>query len=278
MKSSCTTGAGRRSLLAIWMCLAPFHADAQAGVLPDPSDSNLPVPTSQYQGIVNSGNSGIENIDAPRLPWTGLFRPDGEFVPEAELDSGGRLSNTTGSAGTRVAEMADNKSPPMPGHSAYDARGVIEKIYPDRQRVKLKHGPIDKYEMPGMTMVFRVKNPALLQGIGEGDERGIKIEMDGSSFVITGFEPAASDGSKDAGQEAKTASGSDARGTVQEIYRDREKIKLKHGPIDKFEMPGMTMVFRVQDPALLDEVKEGEEVGFTIEMKGNVFVVTGFQK
>ena len=43
-------------------------------------------------------------------------------------------------------------------------------------------------------------------------------------------------------------------------------------------MPGMTMVFRVKDPALLDQVKEGEEVGVTIEMEGSKFFVTGFQK
>ena len=43
-------------------------------------------------------------------------------------------------------------------------------------------------------------------------------------------------------------------------------------------MPGMTMVFRVKDPAILDQVKEGDEVGVTIEADGPRILVTGFQK
>ena len=41
------------------------------------------------------------------------------------------------------------------------------------------------------------------------------------------------------------------------------KITIKHGPIKKFDMDeGMTMVFRVQDPAMLKAVKAGDKVKF----------------
>ena len=42
-------------------------------------------------------------------------------------------------------------------------------------------------------------------------------------------------------------------------------------------MPGMTMKFRVAEPSLLNTVKEGEELGFTVEQQGSAFVITGFQ-
>ena len=74
------------------------------------------------------------------------------------------------------------------------------------------------------------------------------------------------------------AGGSDARGVVRSIDRDRKRIKLKHGPIERLEMPGMTMVFRVKDPVLLDKVKKGDSVGFTVEVDGGTFYVTDFQK
>lgn len=71
---------------------------------------------------------------------------------------------------------------------------------------------------------------------------------------------------------------SDTRGVIQAINQAEGKVKLKHGPLPKLSMPAMTMVYRVQDPKLLEEVKEGEEVGVTVEKVGETFVITGFQK
>ncbi len=51
-------------------------------------------------------------------------------------------------------------------------------------------------------------------------------------------------------------------------------MRLRHGPIAKFEMPGMTMLFQVADPALLDAVSVGEAIGFRVEQRGQAFVVT----
>ncbi|HVK55726.1 MAG TPA: copper-binding protein [Burkholderiales bacterium] len=74
------------------------------------------------------------------------------------------------------------------------------------------------------------------------------------------------------------AASSDTHAVVQSINRAENKVKLKHGPIPKLDMPGMTMVFRVVDAKLLDQVKEGDEVGVTVEKAGGGYVVTGFQK
>ena len=43
-------------------------------------------------------------------------------------------------------------------------------------------------------------------------------------------------------------------------------------------MPGMTMVFRVKDPAILDQVKEGDQILFTAEKPGGQYTVTTIQK
>jgi Cu(I)/Ag(I) efflux system protein CusF len=71
---------------------------------------------------------------------------------------------------------------------------------------------------------------------------------------------------------------SDTRGVIQAINQAEGKVKLKHGPIPKLSMPAMTMVYRVQDPKLLKEIKEGDEVGVTVEKVDETFVITGFQK
>ena len=69
-----------------------------------------------------------------------------------------------------------------------DSRGVIKKIYLDDGKVKLKHGPIDRLEMPGMTMIFYVKDPSILDGLTVGEEVGFDVEMDGTAFYIIRFE------------------------------------------------------------------------------------------
>ncbi|MGQ0509986.1 MAG: copper-binding protein [Betaproteobacteria bacterium] len=63
-------------------------------------------------------------------------------------------------------------------------------------------------------------------------------------------------------------------GEVRKVDKDAGKITIKHGPMPKFEMPGMTMVFQVKDAALLDKVKAGDKVNFEAEKLGGAFTVT----
>jgi Cu/Ag efflux protein CusF len=54
-------------------------------------------------------------------------------------------------------------------------------------------------------------------------------------------------------------------GEVRKVDADAKKITLKHGDIPNLDMSGMTMVFRVKDPALLTQVKPGDKVQFTAD-------------
>ena len=66
-------------------------------------------------------------------------------------------------------------------------------------------------------------------------------------------------------------------GEVRKVDRDTKKITIKHGEMKNLDMPGMTMVFRVSDPALLDRVNAGDKVKFRAEKAGGTFVVTDIQ-
>ena len=63
-------------------------------------------------------------------------------------------------------------------------------------------------------------------------------------------------------------------GEVRKIDKDTKKITLKHAEIKSLDMPAMTMVFQVRDPAMLDGVKPGDKVKFAVEMVGTAMVVT----
>jgi Cu/Ag efflux protein CusF len=61
---------------------------------------------------------------------------------------------------------------------------------------------------------------------------------------------------------------------VRTVDKPAGKITLKHGEIANLGMMPMTMVFEVNDPAMLQKVKPGDNVRFTAEKRGGAYVVT----
>jgi Cu(I)/Ag(I) efflux system periplasmic protein CusF len=62
-------------------------------------------------------------------------------------------------------------------------------------------------------------------------------------------------------------------GEVRKIDKAQAKVTLRHGPIPNLGMPGMTMVFKVADPKLLDAISEGEKVQFAADNANGVYTV-----
>lgn len=78
---------------------------------------------------------------------------------------------------------------------------------------------------------------------------------------------------------ALSADGAAVQGEVKKIDEGAGKITLKHGPIKHLGMDeGMTMVFRVKDPAMLKQVKVGEKVEFEAENASSGITITKLQK
>ena len=65
-----------------------------------------------------------------------------------------------------------------------------------------------------------------------------------------------------------------AEGLVKKVDKTHGKLTFKHGPLANLEMPGMTMVFRVQDANWLDQVKTGDTIRFLADRVNGVFTVT----
>ncbi|MGQ0546726.1 MAG: copper-binding protein [Betaproteobacteria bacterium] len=63
-------------------------------------------------------------------------------------------------------------------------------------------------------------------------------------------------------------------GEIRKVDKSAKKITIKHGPLANLDMPPMTMVFRVKDPAMLDQVKPGDKVKFQAEKVGSALTVT----
>ncbi len=65
-----------------------------------------------------------------------------------------------------------------------------------------------------------------------------------------------------------------SEGEVRKVDKDAGKLTIKHGEIKNLEMPPMTMVFRVKEPALLDQVKAGDKVRFEAQKIDGAYTVT----
>ena len=66
-------------------------------------------------------------------------------------------------------------------------------------------------------------------------------------------------------QEGQYQTMSMTNGTVRKIDHAQGKITLKHEAIQSLSMPGMVMVFKVKDPAILDKFRVGENVQFVAD-------------
>jgi Cu/Ag efflux protein CusF len=68
--------------------------------------------------------------------------------------------------------------------------GEVRRVDRDAQKVTLRHGPIPNLGMPDMTMVFRVTDPKMLEGLKTGDKVRFKADKVGGQYTVTALDPA----------------------------------------------------------------------------------------
>ncbi|MGO8149917.1 copper-binding protein [Rhizobium leguminosarum] len=64
------------------------------------------------------------------------------------------------------------------------------------------------------------------------------------------------------------------KGVVNKVDAKANKVTIKHGDLKNLDMPAMTMVFRVEEPALLERLKEGSTIEFAAERVNGKLTVT----
>ena len=93
-------------------------------------------------------------------------------------------------------------------------------------------------------------------------------------FLATSYAAYAHDGPH---KNADAKSAPDAAlttGEIRKVDKDTGKLTIRHGPIQNLDMPAMTMVFQVKNPAMLDQVTTGDKIKFAVEKTGGALVVT----
>lgn len=88
-------------------------------------------------------------------------------------DHAAHHATSAAAAGAVAADMAD---------------GEVRKVDKAAGRLTLRHGEIRSLDMPGMTMVFQVKDAALLDNVKIGDKVKFRAEKAGSAYVVTAIQ------------------------------------------------------------------------------------------
>jgi len=66
--------------------------------------------------------------------------------------------------------------------------GEVVKVDAANSRITIKHGEIKHLDMPAMSMVFRVRDPKLLDGVAAGDRvRFVADKVDGN-YTVTALQ------------------------------------------------------------------------------------------
>lgn len=92
---------------------------------------------------------------------------------QASATSGVEQTNSASQSSANAASMSE---------------GEIRKVDKDAGKVTIKHGPLKNLDMPAMTMVFRVKDSAMLEQAKAGDKINFVADKIGGQYTVIQIE------------------------------------------------------------------------------------------
>jgi Cu/Ag efflux protein CusF len=86
-----------------------------------------------------------------------------------------------------ASPLATSTSHQAPGQLS---AGEVRKVDKDANKLTIRHGPLPELDMPTpMTMVYQVKDPAMLDQVKAGDKIRFAAEKIGGQFTVIRIEP-----------------------------------------------------------------------------------------
>lgn len=93
-------------------------------------------------------------------------------------------------ADPHAGHMAGHTSTVAAAPTASMSEGEVKRIDKQAGKITIKHGPLVNLDMPPMTMVFAVKDAALLDRVQTGDKIRFVAEKNGAKFQVAHLERA----------------------------------------------------------------------------------------
>jgi len=95
------------------------------------------------------------------------------------------------SAFTAIGMSAPAGATSHPSHAARATTlsdGEIRKVDKDTKKLTIRHGPLENLGMPAMTMVFQVRDMAMLDVVNVGDKVRFSADKVGGAYTVTHLE------------------------------------------------------------------------------------------
>ncbi|MGJ7509888.1 copper-binding protein [Variovorax sp. GT1P44] len=92
-------------------------------------------------------------------------------------------------AQTSSGASASTSSASTSDASAELTQGEVRKVDKEGKKLTIKHGPLKTLDMPGMTMVFQVKDETVLDKVQVGEKVQFLAEKIDGKFTVTRLEP-----------------------------------------------------------------------------------------
>lgn len=97
-------------------------------------------------------------------------------------------SAKTKPAATAQATKADSKSDTSKSGDVAITEGEIKKVDKAAGKITIKHAELKNLDMPAMTMVFQVKDKAMLEQLKTGDQVSFVADKVDGKFTVTQIE------------------------------------------------------------------------------------------
>jgi Cu(I)/Ag(I) efflux system periplasmic protein CusF len=107
------------------------------------------------------------------------------FIPALAL----AVATLAAQAQTPAAPAQTDAMKTSSGPDASMADGEVRKIDKDAGKLTIKHGEIKSLDMPPMTMVFQIKDKAMLDSVKAGDKIRFKAVNEGGKMLVTELQP-----------------------------------------------------------------------------------------
>jgi Cu(I)/Ag(I) efflux system periplasmic protein CusF len=175
-----------------------------------------------------------------------------------------------------ASESQEAQQTAQSGKQTVVGEGKVVATVPNASQIVVDHEEIKGF-MEAMTMGYRVEPPSLLEGLKSGDKVRFTIDVPKKAIVkiekgpqlAATTSPQQAQGSRAAeGGPQKTVVG---EGIVIATVPNSSQIVVEHGEIKGF-MEAMTMGYPVEPASLLEGLKFGDKVRFTIDIPKKAIV------
>lgn len=146
------------------------------------------IPMGQQVADPGPANAHYEAAEPSRQPIENLICEEIMRLPQYIIAISmlvvGAMAPTTGSA---QAAMPSGEVSPAQATTLTD--GEVKKIDAGAGKITLRHGEIQQLDMPGMTMVYEVKDKVLLNNVKAGDKVKFSITVTNGKMLVTAIQP-----------------------------------------------------------------------------------------